>query len=1621
MSADTRDSSGHKSQGSPEEVRSQRVARLQKLRKKVHKMASKKRELTASEKKPNPETHSNKSDAISKPAVALKHAKHSEIELTVRGDSRNGAGSESHLNIGAGASSSMHHVTAQKSEYLSISRLFVIFFFVVVFIAFPITWISVLHHTKQKLIELDCYRLGSFLPTACMFLLGHLLTSLTLKPQQRPKHSKKRRFLFGWINLVLASTAVLVAAIIGYPQNLCETDCACGACNDTYAVNADAVELLDSHVSQDNQTLQNESFCASGKSFESLKMSGTDGFTVCTGQTLDQSQLPQMCSLRDASKISKVVYSDAVNTDLLKQSLGSLIDTVTKRVADLMYADDNCTLIDQAPVCPNITDNAIWKALRKDILNGISNILASAMCDRSYSFCDKQNKLRRACSSTVCCNLCNLALTLQMCSSSFHEAIFSEIYTYLDHTVDDHARTATTLGFQRESFQTVATILNLIAELFISQVNSTNAMSSKSDSCQLNCHNRFEIVATWYGPLSTCLPHHKRSWYKPLENTSSSVIRNEEHKSVDLSCTCDSKAKSWANTIVGLHGVVFFLVLFMIGLQISLGFIWDAEKLRLFGSSDWNRMLRTRQSLQRCKFGKMQMLVFVLRLLIVGGLITLLQFTAGASRGANCFNRNISMHGDLAPGISVENSNVMASWTIFAILFFLFLKISFIDPVIQWLCYETETVGASTSASRIEGTEMMPDVNSGRSKSKEEKSSRIYMLKIWGASRAESVVHSIKAAKELYNNLFSFSKGQYFLLYNQIWESVEVLNQCFQLATFSSSRTYNWVVALSISIMINGFFVLLPFILAILNPGYKEYLRTLLGIADTTFDIVYLLISVAFMETETLRSESWLVAVLGTIIPILRLTRRHILILRRNKQHRSSLSASDGASSFKTKRTQELKHGKKRQDRSSSIISCISAVNFAICTLIGSLFLAMANEGYSVCNSMLGEILWKSSYPQLVIISTDDNIMALRGACNYTGIKSIVSIVDSEYAPSIDALPESLAKLSMLEDLVVVGHNLNSISIPPQVLDHVSLPRLTRLEFGKNDLVNRHLDLSGKTLRWFPSYIATFMTDLEVIDFGDTNLACFPTREKFFPLKKLSKLNLNGTKIKYLPPFALFSHSKLSISVAETPVSHTLDWSHHGLGNAVYSDQRGIENKTFEWIRLVRTLPSLVSLNLSHNQFRILQDFDLHALPQLKVFDLSHNPELYVVTKNRSSFSWWKTLSTHPSLGKAPMLVNLSNAGLSQGDIRVQRSQNAASSSAALTCNQLIWMKKALVNGQLNISQNIDFESFYSWYDSNRQTGPHHWKCRCGEGLKCAEIIDESIYHLLLNVLPSAKFIWFGQIFQPNIYRYSKIVSFTKLMRSLSKSAFSFHFSYQLLDICRIVLTTVDSKGSLGKAISLLGPQLRSLYLSCIDLSGPMPENIGNLVELQSLKLVSVGMHGAIPQNISSLIHLHTLDLTNNNITGEIPMGLMMLSNLVEIRLKHNKIIGEIPNAISVLSGLESLDLSFNSLQGLIPRNIATLSKLKRLHLSQNNLTGEIPSTISKLTGLTDLDISENMLRGVLPVGITALKKLVHLETGGNANLTGPFPSKVGFVCHEPNDGKGGSLYSLGIYTRCRD
>ncbi|XP_026398115.1 LRR receptor-like serine/threonine-protein kinase GSO2 [Papaver somniferum] len=165
-------------------------------------------------------------------------------------------------------------------------------------------------------------------------------------------------------------------------------------------------------------------------------------------------------------------------------------------------------------------------------------------------------------------------------------------------------------------------------------------------------------------------------------------------------------------------------------------------------------------------------------------------------------------------------------------------------------------------------------------------------------------------------------------------------------------------------------------------------------------------------------------------------------------------------------------------------------------------------------------------------------------------------------------------------------------------------------------------------------------------------------------------------------------------------------------------------------------------------------------------------------------------------------------------------------------------------------------------------------------------------------------------------------------------------------------LRSNNFNGSIPKEIIHL-QDLQLIDLAINKFSGNLPNKCGNLRGLIMTKYLVDLNYGDVQLDVATkgiMIQIKklnnyssTIDLSCNNLDGNIPKEIGLLTLLSSLNLSNNYFSGDIPESIADLSGLESLDLNSNKLSGHIPQSLTNIDSLAVLDLSFNKLSGMIP------------------------------------------------------------------------------
>ena len=101
---------------------------------------------------------------------------------------------------------------------------------------------------------------------------------------------------------------------------------------------------------------------------------------------------------------------------------------------------------------------------------------------------------------------------------------------------------------------------------------------------------------------------------------------------------------------------------------------------------------------------------------------------------------------------------------------------------------------------------------------------------------------------------------------------------------------------------------------------------------------------------------------------------------------------------------------------------------------------------------------------------------------------------------------------------------------------------------------------------------------------------------------------------------------------------------------------------------------------------------------------------------------------------------------------------------------------------------------------------------------------------------------------------------------------------------------------------------------------------------------------------------MNLLSLSNNQLSGVIPNEIGNLENLETLYLYDNQLSGEIPYYLFDLQNLQMLGLFDNELSGMIPENICNIfSVLLYFSVEDNSLCAPCPSCIADVVGEQDI------------------------------------------------------------------
>lgn len=233
----------------------------------------------------------------------------------------------------------------------------------------------------------------------------------------------------------------------------------------------------------------------------------------------------------------------------------------------------------------------------------------------------------------------------------------------------------------------------------------------------------------------------------------------------------------------------------------------------------------------------------------------------------------------------------------------------------------------------------------------------------------------------------------------------------------------------------------------------------------------------------------------------------------------------------------------------------------------------------------------------------------------------------------------------------------------------------------------------------------------------------------------------------------------------------------------------------------------------------------------------------------------------------------------------------------------------------------------------------------------------------------------------------------------------------QFLDLSNNKITALSSDfWSLGS--------LKTLNLSYNQISGSLPDNVGNFGLVENFDISFNNFSGELPAAISSLVNLQVLKLNHNGFHSIIPSGILNCKSLVLIDVSSNKLNGTLPHGFgSAFPKLRTLNLAENRIHGR-DSDFSELKSITLLNISKNLFQGSVmgifqdslevidgslnhfqghmsqvnSSSSFNWSGLVYMDLSDNQISGEIFHDLSQAQNLKHLNLAFNRFSTQEFP-----------------------------
>ncbi|KAL4606276.1 hypothetical protein ACB092_09G090700 [Castanea dentata] len=615
-------------------------------------------------------------------------------------------------------------------------------------------------------------------------------------------------------------------------------------------------------------------------------------------------------------------------------------------------------------------------------------------------------------------------------------------------------------------------------------------------------------------------------------------------------------------------------------------------------------------------------------------------------------------------------------------------------------------------------------------------------------------------------------------------------------------------------------------------------------------------------------------------------------------------------------------------------------------TMLSRIDLSLCNFSGSIPNSM-------ANLTQLVYLDMSSNNFT--GLIPSFSIKKLTQIYLShnDLKGKIDSLNWKDRLNLVILDL---GYNLLGGKIPASLFSLPSLQILRlsnnqfsgRLEFNVSSHLLNTLDLSSNNLEG-PVPTSVFeLQGLKFLSLSSNNFNGSLQLNKIQQLRNLSNLDLsyNSLSIEYTETSSSSSIPQIStLKLASCKLKTSPDFlTNQSKLTMLDLSNNEIPGKIPNWIQ---NLTNLLYLNLSHNHLEgplpnlpsTLYILDLHSnqlqgqLPTLPpsatYLDLSGNNFSSVIPAGIGSslnFAYFLSLSNNQLSGSIPVSIcnapyllvldlhnNFLNGTIPQCfygmsgtlgvlDLRRNKLGGNLSYSFPVNCGLLTLnlngnllegaVPKSLGNCKslevLDLGNNKIKDAFPCYLKNISslhvlilRSNQFHGSIDCG---------GPNTSWPMLQIVDLASNNFIGRLPRESIFAWKAMMDHGQSRIQYLQFGFLQFSQNYYQDMIRVTIEGLDIE--LVRILTLF----TSIDVSCNNLNGTIPEEIGELKSLSLLNFSHNALTGHIPPSLSNLTQLESLDLSNNNLTGEIPVQLEdSLTFLSLLNLSFNQLVGPIP------------------------------------------------------------------------------------------------------------------------------